>query len=185
VAPTEGVQGAELHLNYDGSDYLSVLYAGPIRGAGGTSTALSVALADMARKMLGIGRYEAQQGEIERALEEIEIYNARAARLQYMPEEEDIRTILASCPVCIDGLPTEEFEVNIHRDVKRLDKNGKQETITNRIRGGICLVICEGIAQKARSVMKHTRNAGLDWGWLNNIIKVEKGSGKSEVKDAV
>lgn len=187
VAPTEGMQGIELHKNADGSDYVAVLYAGPIRGAGATSAALSVALADAARKILGISTYKAQQSEIERYLEEIQIYNARAARLQYMPSEADTRVILENCPVCIDGLPTEEFEVSIHRDIKRRNGSGKEENITNRIRGGVCLVLCEGIAQKAKSVLKHTKNAGLNWSWLNNIIKIEKisSAGADKNKDVV
>ncbi len=174
VAPTEGVQGVELHENPDGSDYAAVLYAGPIRGAGGTAAALSVAFADLARRLLGVGAYKAQQSEIERYLEEIQLYNARVARLQYLPSEEDIRSILENCPVCIDGLPSEQMEINIHRNITRLDAQGKPQQISNRIRSGVCLVSCEGIAQKAKSVLKHTKNAGLDWSWLNNVIKVEK-----------
>ncbi len=174
VAPTEGVQGVELHENPDGSNYMAVLYAGPIRGAGGTAAALSVAFADYARKLLGVGAYRAQQSEIERYLEEIQLYNARVARLQYLPGEDDIRSILENCPVCIDGLPSEQMEINIHRNISRLDATGKPQQISNRIRSGICLVTCEGIAQKAKSVLKHTKNAGLDWSWLNNVIKVEK-----------
>ncbi len=174
VAPTEGVQGVELHRNADGSDYAAVLYAGPIRGAGGTAAALSVAFADYGRKLLGIGNYKAQQSEIERYIEEIQIYDARVARLQYKPPEEDIRSILENCPVCIDGLPNEQLEVSIRRNIQRLDGEGKTVMLSNRIRSGVCLVTCEGIAQKAKSVLKHTKNAGLDWGWLNNVIKVEK-----------
>jgi DNA polymerase II large subunit len=191
VAPTEGVQGVELHENPDGSDYAAILYAGPIRGAGGTAAALSVAFADSARRLLGVGPYKAQQSEIERYLEEIQLYNARVARLQYLPDEADIRSILENCPVCIDGLPSEQMEVNIRRNIMRLDAQGKPQQISNRIRSGVCLVSCEGIAQKAKSVLKHTKNAGLDWGWLNNVIRVEKqvmaptDGEKSEKKEAV
>ncbi|MCL5412601.1 MAG: DNA polymerase II large subunit, partial [Candidatus Marsarchaeota archaeon] len=177
VAPTEGMQGVELHKNPDGSDYVSVLYAGPIRGAGGTSAALSVALADHGRRLLGISAYKAQQAEIERYLEEIMLYDSRIARLQYAPSEADLRCILQNCPVCIDGVPTEQMEVAIHRNVKRLDSAGRQQLITNKIRGGIPLVLCEGIAQKAKSVLKHTRTAGLDWSWLDGIIRVDKPTG--------
>lgn len=184
VGPTEGMQGIEMHKNPDGSDYISVLYAGPVRNMGGTSVALSVALADLGRKLLGIGQYRAQQSEVERYIEEIQIYNARMARLQYMPSEADIKVILENCPVCVDGIPTGEFEVGTHRNVKRLDSKGKEEIITNKIRGGVCLVLCEGVAQKAKKVLEHTKNAGLDWGWLNNIIKVDKGTKGGDKKDA-
>lgn len=176
VAPTEGIQGVKFQKNPDGSDYIAILYAGPIRGAGGSGAALSVALADCARKSLNISRYQATQNEIERYLEEIMIYHARVARLQYPPHEEEIRHILQNCPICIDGVPTEEIEVAIHRNVKRFDKDYKEELITNKIRGGIGLVVCEGIAQKAKSVLKYSKAAGLEWDWLNTIIKVAKPS---------
>ncbi|MCL5405050.1 MAG: DNA polymerase II large subunit [Candidatus Marsarchaeota archaeon] len=188
VAPTEGMQGIELHKNSDGTDYAAILYAGPIRGAGGTAAALSVALADYGRKMLGIGEYKATKQEIDRYLEEIQIYNSRVARLQYLPPEEDIRIIFENCPVCIDGLASEQLEISIHRNVTRLDAGGKQQYISNKIRSGVCLVSCEGIAQKAKNVLKYTKNVGLDWSWLNQIIKVEKAQGtqqKTEKKDAV
>ncbi|MGC8652227.1 MAG: DNA polymerase II large subunit [Candidatus Micrarchaeia archaeon] len=185
VAPTEGMQGCALHKNPDGTDYVAVLYAGPIRGAGGTSAALSVALADYGRRLLNIGAYKPQQNEIERYIEEVQLYNT-VAKLQYVPREEDLRTILENCPVCVDGLPTERVEVGVHRNIKRLSAEGKEEYLTNRVRGGVALVLCEGIAQKAKSVLKHTKSVGLDWSWLNNIIKVDKlksgdsGSGDKE-----
>ncbi len=102
------------------------------------------------------------------------IYHTRKARLQYLPSEEDMRLIIENCPVCIDGVPTEDMEVGIHRNIRRLDANGKEQALTNKIRGGIGLVICEGIAQKAKSVLKFTKMAGLDWSWLNGVIKVDK-----------
>lgn len=180
VAPTEGIQNVEIHKSADGSDYVAVIYAGPIRGAGGTGAALSVALADYGRKLLGIGAYKAQQTEVERYLEEIQIYNSRVARLQYYPPESDMRIILENCTVCVDGIPSEKIELAIHRNVRRLDKNGKEQVITNKVRGGIGLIICEGIAQKAKNVLKNTKAVGLDWSWLNSIIKVEKSAGPKE-----
>jgi DNA polymerase II large subunit len=174
VAPTEGIQAVELHKSAEGSDYIAIVYAGPIRGAGGTGAAMSVALADYGRKILGIGAYKAQQSEVERCIEEMQIYHSRIARLQYYPPEADIRVILENLNVCVDGMATEKLEINIHRNIKRLDKNGKEQMITNKIRGGIGLVICEGIAQKAKSVLKYSKAFDLDWNWLNNIIKFEK-----------
>ncbi|OJI08167.1 DNA polymerase II large subunit [Candidatus Micrarchaeum sp.] len=182
VAPTEGLQGIELHRNQDGTDYAAIIYAGPIRGAGGTAAALSVALADYGRKILGIGAYKATKAEMDRYVEEIQIYNSRVARLQYLPPEQDIRTIFENCPICLDGLASEQIEIGIHRNINRLDAAGKPQMISNKIRSGICLVSCEGIAQKAKSVLKYTKGAGLDWSWLNQIIKVEK-SQQTEQKE--
>ncbi len=183
VAPTEGLQGIELHKNPDGTDYIAVVYAGPIRGAGGTSAALSVAFADLARRILGVGDYRASKSEVERCIEEMHIYDKRCARLQYLPPEEDMRLILENCPVCVDGISTEDIEVSVHRNIKRLDAQGKEQMITNKIRGGVGLVVCEGIAQKAKSVLKNTKAAGLDWSWLNNIIKVDKAAPSAAQKE--
>ncbi len=174
VAPTEGIQDVKLYKNPDGTSYAAVVFAGPIRSAGGTSAALAAALADYSRKLLGIDRYKPSSTEVERYLEEIHIYNSRVARLQYLPKDEDIRVIIENCEVCIDGIQVGDIEVSIHKNLKRTDLSGKQELLTNRVRSGIGLVICEGIAQKAKSVLKHAKNAGLNWSWLNNIIKVDK-----------
>ena len=181
VAPTEGFQGVFLYKNPDGSDYVSAVYAGPIRGAGGTSAALSVALTDYARKLMGVGIYKPQKSEVERYVEEIGIYHHRK-HLQYLPSDDDIRTIIENCPVCVDGLATEDAEIGIHRNIKRTAISGKEEMITNRIRGGVPLVLCEGVAQKAKSVLKYTKAVGLDWTWLNNIIRAEKAD-KSNSQD--
>jgi len=179
VAPTEGVQGVKLHKSAEGSDYVAVLYAGPIRGAGGTSAALSVLLADYARRILGIGAYKASQTEIARYIEEVMIYHT-VAHLQYLPAEEDLKVALENCPVCIDGVPTEDVEVSVHRNIKRLDANGKEELLTNRVRGGVALVLCEGLMQKVKSVLKYSKAVGLDWNWLNSVIKVDKNPSQSD-----
>ncbi|MDE1871324.1 MAG: DNA polymerase II large subunit [Candidatus Micrarchaeota archaeon] len=183
VAATEGLQAVVLHKSADGSDYIAIVYAGPIRGAGGTGAAMSVALADYGRKLLGIGAYRAQQSEVERCIEEMQLYHARIARLQYYPPESDMRVILENLSVCVDGMPTERIEINIHRNIKRLDKSGKEEMITNKVRGGIGLVICEGIAQKAKSVLKYTKAFDLDWNWLNSIIRFDKSPAKEDPKE--
>ncbi len=173
VAPTEGIQAVRGYKNGDGTEYVAVVYAGPIRGAGGTAAALSVALADYARRFFSIGPYKPTMDDIERYVEEAELYHTRAARLQYRPSDDDIRVIASNCPICIDGVPTEKIEVAIHGNLTRLELDGKEVAITNRVRGGISLVVCEGIAQKAKKVLKEVKAFGLDWDWLNKIIKVE------------
>ncbi|MEM3208631.1 MAG: DNA polymerase II large subunit [Candidatus Micrarchaeaceae archaeon] len=179
VAPTEGIQEVRMYKNADNSNYISIKFAGPIRGAGGTAAALSVAMADYARKFFNVGSYKPTDEEVERYVEEIDLYDMRIARLQYKPPEEDIRVIVRNCPVCIDGVASREAEMGVHRDTKRILLDGKIERITNDVRNGMPLVICEGIAQKAKKVLKEVKHADLDWSWLNNIIKIEK-IGKNE-----
>jgi len=94
--------------------------------------------------------------------------------LQYKPSDDDLRSIVNNCPVCVDGVATEEVEVTAHRDIRRIDYNGKEVALTNRVRGGVALVLCEGIAQKAKKLTKEVKSANLDWDWLSTIIKVNK-----------
>lgn len=173
VAPTEGVQHIAHYRNQDNSDYIAVFYAGPIRSAGGTSVALSVAFADYARKFFNIGDYKATQNEVERSVEEVEIYHERIVPLQYKPPADDIRTIVSNCTVCVEGVPTEETEISVHTNLTRIGFDGKEVAVTNRIRGGVPLVL-SSIAQKAKSVSRVVKNAGLDWSWLDGVIKIDK-----------
>jgi len=143
AAPIEGISRISLGTNPDGSDYLSIFFSGPIRSAGGTAQGMSVLIGEYISKELGLGGYRPTNDEVERVLEECRIYHTRIARLQYVPPEDDMRHILKKLVVCVDGDPTEEKEVGVHRDLKRVE--------TNRIRGGMCLVLAEGIAQKAKS----------------------------------
>lgn len=173
VAPTEGITGVKRYKNPDGTDYISILYAGPIRGAGGTAAALSVALADYARRIFNIGQYKPGLDDVERYLEEVELYHTRCARLQYKPPDDDLRTIISNCPVCVDGVPSEVIEVGVHANLKRIGYDGKEIPISNRVRGGVPLVLCEGIAQKAKKLLKEVKPFGLEWEWLSGVIKVD------------
>ncbi|MFH0860349.1 MAG: DNA polymerase II large subunit [Candidatus Altiarchaeota archaeon] len=168
AAPIEGISDVKTETNPDGSKYLSIYYAGPIRSAGGTAQGLSVLIGDFIRKKLGLREYRPTNDEVERYVEEIKLYNDRASRLQYMPSEDDIRMMVKNIPVCITGEPTETFEVPIHRNLPRIE--------SNRIRGGMCLVLAEGIAQKSRKVRNYSPKLGLDWEWLSEI-------GKKKVED--
>jgi len=174
VAPTEGISAIRIRSNPDGSDYLSMYFSGPIRSAGGTVAALSVVLADFARKKYNIADYRPTDTEVERYVEEIALYDVRAARLQYRPTDDEIRVIVKNCPVCIDGEPTEDFEVSVHKDLPRIE--------TDRVRGGMCLVIGEGIAQKASKVLRYTKSIGLNWSWLEACVKVPKKEGGAGIK---
>ncbi len=181
AAPIEGIAKIDLAKNDDGSEYIRIYYAGPIRSAGGTAQALSVLAADYIRVNLGINRFIPRAEEVERYVEEIGAYH-RSVHLQYLPTDEEIRLIVKNCPICIDGEPTEEAEVEGRRDLARIE--------TNRIRGGMALVIAEGIALKAPKVKKHVDKLGLcGWEWLdktpylNTGIKSDDASAQLKPKD--
>ncbi len=162
AAPIEGIARVGIGKNDTGTSYLKVYYAGPIRSAGGTAQALSVLVADYVRRAVGIDRYRPRKDEIERCVEEIPLYK-RAQHLQYLPTEEEIRLVVQNCPVCIDGEPTEDIEVSGFRNLERIE--------TNRVRGGMALVIAEGIVLKAPKIKKHVEILKLDgWDWLDQLI---------------
>ncbi len=172
AAPIEGIDKVELGKNDDGSQYIRIFYSGPIRSAGGTAQALSVLVGDYVRRGIGIDRYKPRPEEVERYVEEILLYK-KVASLQYTPSEDEIRLIVRNCPVCIDGDPTEDAEVEGHRDMERIG--------TNRVRGGMCLVLAEGLALKAPKVRKHVEKLNMDgWDWLETLIGGSKGGEDEE-----
>jgi len=155
VAPLEGIAEVRVGRNNDGTNYVDLYFSGPIRSAGGTGQAMSVLIADVVRRDLGIGRYIATQGEIERLKEEIPLYK-RVQHLQYLPSVDEIDLIMKNCPICINGEGTEDEEVAGYRDLPRVG--------TNRLRGGACLVIAEGLCLKAPKINKHIKKLKLP-GW--------------------
>lgn len=165
VAPIDGVPKIQISENPDGSKFIDIYYAGPIRAAGGTSAVLPLILGDYARVLMGLERYKPTEDEIERYVEECQIYEEIFSR-QYKLTDDEVRKIIRGCPVCINGEPTETREVSVHRDLRRVPDN--------RVRGGMCLVISEGVALKAMKILKFSKMLELDWSWLEGIIKVGK-----------
>jgi DNA polymerase II large subunit len=162
VAPLEGIAEVRLGRNNDGTNYVDLYFSGPIRSAGGTGQAMSVLIADIVRRELGIGSYIPTQGEIERLKEEIPLYK-RVQHLQYLPSVDEIDLIIKNCPVCINGEGTEDEEVAGYRDLPRVG--------TNRLRGGACLVIAEGLCLKAPKIHKHIKKLKLKgWEFLEPFV---------------
>ncbi|NLL94209.1 MAG: DNA polymerase II large subunit [Thermoplasmatales archaeon] len=171
VAPLEGIADTKLKTNSDGSTYVDLLFAGPIRAAGGTGQAMSVLIADVVRRELGIGKYVPTEEEIERFHEEIDLYK-QAQHLQYLPTKEEIRLIVGNCPVCIDGEGTERIEISGYRDLPRIE--------TNRVRGGAVLVLAEGLCQKATKIQRHVRALGLEgWDFIDEYVRM-RGFGEGD-----
>jgi DNA polymerase II large subunit len=166
VAPLEGIAEIKLGLNKDKTNYVDLYFSGPIRSAGGTGQAMSVLIADVVRRELKIGKYQPTDGEIERYKEEIPLYK-RAQHLQYTPNVEEIDTIVRNCPICINGEGTEDEEVTGYRDLTRIS--------TNRLRGGACLVIAEGLCLKAPKIIKNVKKLKLKgWDFLDIFAHKEQ-----------
>jgi DNA polymerase II large subunit len=174
VSPLDGLPKICISPNPDGSKYIDIYFSGPIRAAGGSATVIPLLLGDYARVKLGLDRYKPTNDEIERYAEELEIYQTEVVSRQLLMTAEQIKLIVKNCPVCINGPPTESIEVSAHRDLTRIP--------TNRIRGGVGLVITEGLALKAAWVMRAAKNYGLDWDFLEKFVKVEKKQSTIEIK---
>jgi DNA polymerase II large subunit len=162
AAPIEGIDRVEILENDDGSEFVRVFYAGPIRSAGGTAQALSVLVADYTRTLVGIDRYKPRDDEVERYVEELGLYDSETG-LQYTPKDKETRFITQNVPIMLDGEATGDEEVDGYRDLERVD--------TNAARGGMCLVLGEGLAQKAPKIKRYTSQLDeVDWPWLDDII---------------
>ncbi|MBN1502849.1 DNA polymerase II large subunit [Candidatus Woesearchaeota archaeon] len=170
AAPLEGFIELKIKKRLDTKEYLSAWFAGPIRAAGGTAEAVSLVIADYVRIKMGYEKYDPEEKEIKRSVVEIRDYHDSVTNLQYLPSEEEVVFLLKHLPVEVNGDPTEEKEVSNYKDLPRVE--------TNRIRGGLCLVIAEGLAQKAPKLYKELRKwgpeFGLEWEFLNEFIKLQK-----------
>jgi len=162
AAPIEGIDKVEILTNDDGTEFVNVYYAGPIRSAGGTAQALSVLVADYTRALVGLEQYDARTEEIERYAEEIGLYDKETG-LQYSPKDKETKFIAKHLPIMLDGEATGDEEVSGFRDLERVD--------TNSARGGMCLVMAEGIALKAPKIQRYTSQLEeIDWPWLQDLI---------------
>jgi DNA polymerase II large subunit len=170
AAPLEGFTQLKIRKTYDGKDYFVPCYAGPIRGAGGTAAAFSLLLTDYMRVHMGYAKYDPSEKEISRYKTEIADYHERVTNLQYFPSQEELDFLLRHLPVQVDGDPSETIDVSNYKDTPRVE--------TNKIRGGICLVLAEGLSQKAPKLWKRLeawgKEFGLEWEFLGEFLKVQK-----------
>jgi DNA polymerase II large subunit len=169
-APLEGFVGINIKKRKDGKEYVACVYAGPIRGAGGTAAATSVVLTDYVATKMGFAKYDPDEQEVNRIIAEVNDYHERITNLQYFPSEEELRFLLKNLPVEVDGEQTETIEVSNYKDLPRIE--------TNFIRGGVCLVTCEGLSQKAAKLWirlgQWGKEFGIDWTFLEEFLKIQK-----------
>ena len=97
-----------------------------------------------------------------------------------MPTEDEALFIAKNLPIQVSGDPTERIEVPNYKNLDRVD--------TNFLRGGFCLIIGEGLAQKAAKGFRLLNNAkengikstGFDW--IEEYLELHKkrDTGKSD-----
>ncbi|MEM4460612.1 MAG: DNA polymerase II large subunit [Nanopusillaceae archaeon] len=170
AAPTEGIAKVCSKKRRDGKEYIAVYYAGPVRSAGGTPTAFSVVIADFLRKKFGYMPYDPTEEEILRSTSEVFEYK-RLEHLQYTPKPEELRYVIERLPVEVTGIATLESEVSSYKDLPRIE--------TNKIRGGMVLVLAEGLCQKAEKLWKKLEPIAdkynlSDWKWLKDFKSLKE-----------
>lgn len=164
VAPLQGISDVTIKDNADGSQYLSVSFAGPIRSAGGTEAALTMLIADHARKVAGLDRYKANSFDDEtgRFIEELRIYEREVGNFQFKILDEDVVACITSLPVELDGVDTDPVEVVGHKAMRRI--------ATDRVRGGALRVMNDGLVGRSRKLLKLVETLKLDgWQWLKEL----------------
>lgn len=164
IAPLQGISEVKIKKNKDGSEYLSVSIAGPMRSAGGTESAVTILIADHVRKAVGLSKYQANcfDDETGRFIEELRIYEREASSFQFHILDEDIEHVISHLPVELNGVDTDPFEVVNHKGMTRIS--------TNRVRGGALRVLNDGLIGRSKKLLKRIEMYQLDgWEWLGDL----------------
>jgi DNA polymerase II large subunit len=164
IAPLQGIHEVKIKKNRDGSEYLSISFAGPIRSAGGTEAASTMLIADHVRKIAGLQKFQANSFDDEtgRFVEELRLYEREAGNFQYHVPDEDIVSVISNLPVELDGVDTDPIEIVSHRNMARIS--------TDRVRGGALRVLNDGLIGKSRKLLKLIDLYNLEgWGWLKDL----------------
>ncbi|MEM4230643.1 MAG: DNA polymerase II large subunit, partial [Candidatus Pacearchaeota archaeon] len=189
-SPIEGYTGLRLGKTKDNKDYFIANFSGPIRSAGTTAGCVVLMLIDYLREIFGFAKYDPDEKEAKRYVTENYDYHERVTNLQYLPTEEEAFFLAKNLPIQIDGEPSEQKEVSNYKDLPRVN--------TNLIRGGMCLIFSEALAQKAQKglrLYKSLKEKGFKisgWDFLEEYVNIhkkrEKGSASSSptyIKDLV
>lgn len=189
-SPIEGFTGLGIGKTKEGKEYFKAYFSGPIRSAGTTAGCVVLMLIDYLREVFGYAKYDPTEEEVKRYVTENYDYHERVNNLQYLPTEEEIAFLAKNLPLQIAGEPTEDREVSNYKDLERVE--------TNFIRGGMCLIFSEGLAQKAKKglrLLKGAKAKGFNstgWDFLDEYVllhekREKKGSDDSPtyIKDLV
>jgi DNA polymerase II large subunit len=140
-SPIEGFTGLKIRKTRNNQEYIEASFSGPIRSAGTTASCVVLILIDYLRELFGFAKYDPTEEEIKRMYSEMEHFHERIANLQYMPTEKESDFLARNLPIQIAGDASEKIEVPNYKNLERVD--------TNYLRSGFCLILGEGLAQKA------------------------------------
>jgi DNA polymerase II large subunit len=171
-SPIEGFTGITVGKTRDNKEYITAHFSGPIRSAGTTASCVVLMLIDYLRELFGYARYDPTEEEVKRYVTENYDYHEYITNLQYLPTIEEATFLAQNIPIQIDGDPTEKVEVSNYKNLKRVN--------TNFIRGGMCLIFSEGLAQKAKKglrLLNEIKKKGIKstgWDFLEDYIKIHE-----------
>jgi DNA polymerase II large subunit len=140
-SPIEGFTGLKIRKTRNNQEYIEASFSGPIRSAGTTASCIILIVIDYLRELFGFAKYDPTEDEIKRMYSEMEHFHDRVANLQYMPTEKEANFLARNLPIQIAGDASEKIEVPNYKNLERID--------TNYLRSGFCLILGEGLAQKA------------------------------------
>ncbi len=171
-SPIEGYTEIKTGKTKTGETYLRAYFSGPIRSAGTTASCVVLMIIDYIRQLFGYARYDPTEEECKRVVTELYDYHERVTNLQYLPTEDEVFFLAQHMPFQVCGDPTEKKEVSNYKDLARVE--------TNFIRGGFCLIMGEGLAQKAPKglrILKKVQKNGFkvhDWEWLDEYVEMHE-----------
>ena len=178
----EGFTELKLGKTKDNKDYFIAYFSGPIRSAGTTASCIVLILIDYLREVFGYAKYDPSEDEIKRYVTENLDYHERVTNLQYLPTEEEMYFLAKNIPIQIAGDPTEKREVSNFKNLERVD--------TDFIRGGMCLIFSEGLAQKAAKgfrLLNHAKKNGIKstgFDFLKDYLELHEKRDKGKTDDS-
>lgn len=181
-SPIEGYTGLKLRKTRDGKEYFEASFSGPIRSAGTTASCIVLILIDYLRELFGYAKYDPTEEEIKRTVSELNDFHDRITNLQYMPTEEEIIFLAKNLPIQVAGDPSERLEVSNYKNLDRVE--------TNFLRSGFCLILAEGLAQKAAKGLRLLNGAkkngikctGFDF--LKDYVELHEKRDKGKTDDS-
>ncbi len=189
-SPIEGFTELKLNKTKEGKEYFVAYFSGPIRSAGTTASCIVLMLIDYLRELFGYAKYDPTEEEIKRVATELTDFHERITNLQYMPTEEEMIFLAKNMPIQVNGEASEKLEVSNYKNLDRVE--------TNFLRSGFCLIMAEGLAQKAAKgfrLLNHVKGNGIKstgFDFLEEYIKLheKRDTGKTDdsptyIKDLV
>ncbi|MCD4666397.1 DNA polymerase II large subunit, partial [archaeon] len=132
---------------------------------------VSFLIIDYIRKVMGYDTYDPTEQEAKRSSIEVRDYHERITNLQYLPSDEEVEFMWKHLPVQLDGEPSEKLNVSNYKGLERVE--------TDRLRSGFCLIMGEGLTQKAPKIWKQLAKWGKEmnmehWNFLEDFLKLQK-----------